>query len=582
VASTTSPGPPAPQSGRAKFRVFLPAAAAVLLLVLIASVFTDQTVSAVTTLHEGVIRTFGWYYVVIVTAFVVFTVVVGVSRLGDARLGPEGEKPEFRFRSWLAMLFAAGMGIGLVFWGVAEPVSHLVDPRPGTAGATAAARSHTDPWYRAGDLQAAAEEAGQEALIQTYLHWGLHPWAIYAVVGLAVGYAVHSRGRPVSIRWALEPVLGRFVQGWVGDLIDILAIVGTLFGVAISLGLGTLQIGAGVGTVSDVDPGTFLHLMVITSITIVATISVVTGVSRGIRWLSITNVTLMTLLLIFVLATGSTLFLILEFIQSTGLYVQNLFRLSFDVNALQGEEGRAWSATWTTFYWGWWISWAPFVGVFIARISRGRTVREFVAGVLLVPTLVSFLWFAVLGGAGIQRELTGEGGLARQVARGEEFALVGLLDRLPGGAAVIVGALVLVALFFITSSDSGSLVVDMLASGGEPEPPVWSRVFWALLEGAVAAALVLLAAGAQHLEALQTVAIIAAVPVSVLMIIMCVAVWRQLRAEYQARVAADRQRHTAEVVARVSRRLVDRGKVDKPRRGRRRTGRSDRRPRPEE
>lgn len=559
-----SKGPPIPRSARASARVFIPAAAVVLLFVAYASLFTDRTVSAVTSLHEGVIRTFGWYYVVIVAGFVVFIVVVGFTRLGDIRLGRDTEEPEFRLRSWLAMLFAAGMGIGLVFWGAAEPVSHLIEPRPGSAAAVAAARSDTDPWYRAEGLQDVAADAGQEALIQTFLHWGLHPWAIYAIVGLAVGYAVHRRGRPVSIRWALEPVFGRYVRGWVGDLIDIVAIVGTLFGVATSLGLGALQIAAGIGVVSDFDPGTVVRVAVISSITLVAVISVVSGLSRGIRWLSTINVTMMLLLLLFVLVTGSTLFLIREFIQSTGLYVQNLFRLSFDVGALQGQEGRAWTASWTTFYWGWWISWAPFVGIFIARISRGRTVKEFVAGVLLVPTLVSFLWFSVLGGAGIQQELTGAGNLSDEVARGEEYALFGLLSGLPGGTAVIIGTLVLIALFFITSSDSGSLVVDMLASGGDPEPPVWSRIFWAVVEGAVAIALLLLAAGAEGLQALQTAAIMAAVPVSVLIIVMCVAIWRQLHAEYNARAAAERRRRTAEVAAHVSRTLVERGMVAEP------------------
>jgi choline/glycine/proline betaine transport protein len=565
-------GPDAPERGRrgsargtgSLRRVFIPAAALVVTFVLFAWLFTDQAVGVINGLHDEVVTTFGWYYMLIVSGFVVFVIVVGVSRFGDVVLGRETDEPEFSLRSWLAMLFAAGMGIGLVFWGVAEPISHLVDPRPGTVGAGPAANSDADPWYAESGLQGDAAAAGQEALIQTFLHWGLHPWAIYAIVGLAIAYAVHRRGRPISIRWALEPVLGRFVRGWLGDLIDIVAIVGTLFGVATSLGLGALQIAAGIGVISDIEPGPLLQTLLIVSITLVAILSVATGLHRGIKWLSQLNISLMALLLVFVLIAGPTLFVLREFIQSTGLYVQNLFRLSFDVGAEQGEEGETWAAAWTTFYWGWWMSWAPFVGIFIARISRGRTVRQFVAGVLLVPTLVSFLWFAVLGGSGIHQEIFGDGGLAAVVDEGEEFPLFGLLEGFPAATAVIIGTLVLIAVFFVTSSDSGSLVVDMLASGGEPDPPTWSRVFWAALEGAVAIALLVLASGEEGLEALQIAAIMAALPVSVVIILMCVAIWRQLHAERLAMVRAERRRRSVELTAQVSQDLLDRGMVTVP------------------
>lgn len=559
--STPQPGT-TPDSSRALRRVFIPSAVVVLLFVVAAALFTEGTIDAVGVVHETLITSFGWFYVALVAVFVVLTVVIGASRLGDVKLGRDPEPPEFPLRSWLAMLFAAGMGIGLVFWGVAEPVSHLVEPPPGSVGEGAAEGAETEPWYRGEAADGTAAAATHEALIRTFLHWGLHPWAIYAIVGLAVGYAVHRKGKPVSIRWALEPVVGRWVRGWVGDLIDIIAIVGTLFGVAISLALGALQIGAGIGVVSDVEAGTVLRILVIVAITLVATLSVITGVKRGIRWLSNVNISLMALLLVFVLVTGPTLFMIREFIQSSGLYLQNLLRLSFDVEALQGEEGQTWSASWTIFYWGWWISWAPFVGIFIARISRGRTVRQFVAGVLLAPTVVSFLWFAVLGGAGLYREVFGEGGLAAEVERGEEYALFGLLDPLPAGTAVIIGTVILVGLFFITSSDSGSLVVDMLASGGDPDPPTWSRVFWALTEGAVAIALLLIVAGAEGLSAFQTAAIMASVPVSIVMILMAIAIWRQLRSEYEARARAERRRRTEELTTHVSRQLVIRGLVE--------------------
>lgn len=540
------------------YRVFLPAALAVVAFVLFAWLFTDLAVAAINRLHDQVATALGWYYVLIVTGFVLFVIVLGVGRLGDIRLGRETDEPEFRLSAWLAMLFAAGMGIGLVFWGVSEPLSHLVNPRPGTVGSGPAAESQADPWYADPEFADAGAAAAQESLIQTYLHWGLHPWAIYAIIGLAIAYAVHRKGRPISIRWALEPVLGRHVRGWLGDLIDIIAIVGTLFGVATSLGLGALQIAAGIGWISDLDPGAFIQVALILAITMVATLSVVTGLHRGIKWLSQVNVSLMVLLLVFLLVVGPTLFLLREFIQSTGLYLQNVFRLSFTVGAEQGQPGQTWTLDWTTFYWGWWMSWAPFVGIFIARISRGRTVREFVAGVLLAPTLTSFLWFAVLGGSGIHQELRGEGGLAGVVNEGEEFPLFGLLETVPAGTVVTVGTLLLIALFFITSSDSGSLVCDMLASGGEPDPPTWSRVFWAVLEGAVAIALLVLAAGEEGLEALQIAAIMAALPVSVVLLLMCVSIWRQLHAERLAVVRAERRRRARELAQEVSRTLIER------------------------
>jgi choline/glycine/proline betaine transport protein len=551
-----------------RWQVFIPSATVIVAFVAYAWVFTDQATAGVERVQEVVVTSLGWFYIVIVAGFVVFVLVMGLGRFGDVKLGRDRDEPEFSIKAWLAMLFAAGMGIGLVFWGVAEPLSHLANPRPGVTGTDA--------------------ELAQQAMIQTLLHWGVHPWAIYVIVGLAIAYAVHRRGRPVSIRWALEPVLGRSVRGWVGDLIDIVAIVGTVFGVATSLGLGVLQIAEGMALVGDIDPGTFLHVSLVVGITLIAILSVATGLRRGIKWLSQINISLMALLLVFVLVAGPTLFLLREFVQSVGVYLQNLLRLSFDVGALQGDEGAEWAAAWTTFYWGWWMSWAPFVGIFIARISKGRTVRQFVGGVLLVPTLVSFLWFSVLGGAALHEEVFGPGGLIEfendAAVVTEEGALFGLLGTLPAATFVSLGVIVLIALFFITSSDSGSLVVDMLSSGGSPDPPTWSRVFWAAVEGAVAVALVLMVADQEGLAALQTAVVIAAVPVSVVMILMCVALWRQLHAERTAQLRAERDRRaeelatqvagqvseevTEQVPERVTEHLIDEG-IIRPRRRRR-------------
>ena len=544
--NAAAPGAPNRQGGwRSSIapRVFYPAAIIVAVFVG-ATVVAPSTANAIIqTIQSSIVGTFGWYYTLIVSGFVIFAFWVGLGHFGDIKLGPSDEKPEFSLSSWFAMLFAAGMGIGLVFWGVAEPLNHFASPKPGVTG--------TPP------------ELAQLALVQTFLHWGLHPWAIYVVVGLAIAFTVHRKGRPVSIRWALEPLLGDRVKGWVGDAIDIAAIVGTLFGVATSLGLGVLQIASGLEFLQILsDPSTWTHVILIGSITMIAVFSVVTGLDKGIKWLSNFNIWLATALLLFVLVTGATMFIFREAVQSVGLYLQNLLALSFDTTAMEGEEGLSWQSSWATFYWGWWISWAPFVGVFIARISRGRTVREFVVGVLAVPTLVSFIWFTVLGGSALQRQLTQGDLIGPDGTVDSSGALFALLGDLPAGTLVVVGAVVLIVLFFVTSSDSGSLVVDMLASGGDPNPPVWSRVFWAVAEGLVAIAL-LTAGGDDGLTALQVAAIVIAFPFSIVMIGMCWSTYREFAAERHMQLDIQRRLQREELIAHVSRNLAEEGFIGK-------------------
>lgn len=520
-------------------RVFYPSLAVIGAFVLFAVVAPEAASAGIGAVQGGIIDTLGWYYVLLIAAFVAFSLWMGFSRYGDIRLGRDDEAPEFGVRSWFAMLFSAGMGIGLVFWGVAEPLNHYASPRPGFEGGEVA--------------------AARQAMTQTYVHWGVHAWAIYVVAGLAIAYAVHRRGRPVSIRWALEPLLGDRVKGWLGDLIDITAIVGTVFGVATSLGFGVAQIAAGLDFTGLVEGGSGsvgLQSLLIVVITAVAVASVVSGVGRGIKWLSNVNMGLAGVVLLFVLLAGPTLFLLRELVQNFGDYLTNVLRLTFDVSAYRGEEGEVWQAAWTTFYWGWWISWAPFVGVFIARISRGRTVREFVAGVLLVPTLITFLWFSVLGGSALYRELFGGGGLVGEDGSvGTESSLFTLLDGLPGGSVVMGLAILLIVTFFVTSSDSGSLVVDMLASGGNIDPPTWSRVMWAVLEGAVAAALLVVGAGG--LGALQTAAVITALPFSLVMVAMAVATVRAFHREHHARLRREQALHLETVTQHVTTRLTD-------------------------
>ncbi|GMA35326.1 BCCT family transporter [Demequina litorisediminis] len=372
---------------------------------------------------------------------------------------------------------------------------------------------------------------------QTFLHWGIHAWAIYIVVGLGIAYAVHRRGRPVSIRYALEPLLGKHIKGGWGNAIDVTAVVGTLFGVATSLGLGVLQISSGLESVGIAEPSTTTQIVLIVIITIITIFSLVTGLQRGMKWLSNINLALALFLLMFVLFAGPTEFLMREFVQDIGAYIQNFIGLGFNVSAFQGEAGEQWQAAWTTFYWGWWISWAPFVGVFIARVSKGRTVREFIWGVLLVPSLVTFFWFAVMGGTALYEELYAGGGLVGPNGEVDlNGSLFAMLDTLPGGTVLTIGAMILIAVFFVTSSDSGSLVLSMLTTGGDESPKRWIRVFWACTTALVAIAL-LLSGG---LSALQTAAIITALPFSIVMIGIAMSTVKAFRREHALYLAANR------------------------------------------
>ena len=550
-------------------RVFVPAAAVILAVVAITLLFPQQFSDFITEGNQVVIDSIGWYYVLIVTGFVFFALWLAFSRLGDVTLGKDGEEPQYGLGSWFAMLFAAGMGIGLVFYGAAEPLIHFAGPPPGVEGSDQA--------------------VAQAAMNRTFLHWGVHAWAIYVVVGLAVAYAVHRRGRPVSIRWALEPLIGRrLAQSWLGDLIDIAAIVGTVFGVATSLGLGVSQIGSGLEFLGWVSVSETLLVVLIVAITAAATTSVVTGLDKGIKYLSNTNMVLAVVLVLAVLVLGPTLFLAREFVQNLGSYLQNFLGLSFTTLPFYGEDGTTWLGGWTTYYWGWWISWSPFVGIFIARISRGRTVREFVIGVLLVPTLVTFLWFSVLGGSALYREMFGGGGLVGADGQVDQTAaLFQLLDGFPGGTVLAGLAVILVIIFFVTSSDSASFVVDMISHGGDPNPPVWSRVFWALLEGAIAAVVLGMVGAELGLTALQIMAILVAVPFSVVMILMAVALAIGLRREHRRTLALERQVLQRELLAELQEAATNgapdtAGPVLVGDRGRRRWGRNRSRSRPEE
>jgi len=475
--------------------------------------------------NTSVVNGLGWYYSLIVAGFVGFALLVAFGPYGNITLGPDDEPPSYSLVSWFAMLFAAGMGIGLVFWGVAEPLNHYASPPPGTPAGTSDAMK------------------AQEAMTTSFLHWGLSAWAVYIVVGLAIAYTVHRKGRKVSLRWALEPLFGRRVRGWFGDVVDVFAIVGTLFGVAASLGFGASQFSSGLDYLGILKSNIWVLLAVIAIITALATCSVLSGLDRGIKWLSNANLVLAAVLALAVLLLGQPLFVLREFVQTIGDYLSNFVHLSFRTLPFQGEAGESWLGSWTTYYWGWWISWSPFVGIFIARISKGRTVREFVAGVLAVPTLVTFLWFSIMGGTALWQQLHGPGGLVSLDNKVDNVnALFQVLEHIPASNLLIVGFLILLVIFFVTSADSAAFVVDMVATGGEQNPPVLTRVMWAVLGGGIAA--VLLWGGAVSggedltagLGALQTMTIIAAAPFSVVMVLACLATLRAFSNEHRQRL----------------------------------------------
>lgn len=478
--------------------VFWPASVIIILFVAFTLIAPDIAEALFKNIQTTIVNAFNWYYVLIAVVFVAFSLYLGFSRFGDIKLGKDDDEPEFSLMSWFSLLFAAGMGIGLVFYGVSEPLTHFVTPRPGVTGTP--------------------EQLAQAALGQTYLHWGVHAWSIYVVIGLALAYAIHRRGRPISIRWTLEPLLGKRVEGGWGHTIDVIALVGTLFGVATSLGLGVIQISSGLGVAGIAKPDETTQVVVILIISVFVLMSVLSGLTKGMKLLSTINLILAGILVLYLLVMGPSEFLLRDFVQSIGYYIQNFVGLSFNVSAFQGTAGEQWQAQWTSFYWGWWISWAPFVGIFIARVSKGRTVREFVAGVILVPTLLGILWFSVLGGSALAIELQTPGALLDAEGNVDlQGALFQMLEHVPGTQIVTIGVILLIGIFFVTSADSGALVMGMIATGGQQNPKRWIRTFFVAVTAALAIAL-LLAGG---LTALQTAAITIALPFSIVMLLIC-------------------------------------------------------------
>ncbi|RRO14719.1 BCCT family transporter [Saccharopolyspora rhizosphaerae] len=456
------------------------------------------------------VKDIGWVFALVTTGFVVFVGWLALSRYGAIPLGRDGEQPEFRTPSWIAMMFIAGMGIGLMFFGVAEPLAHYAQPPPDSFAPT-------------------GEAAVRASLATTLFHWALHPWAIYSVVGLAIGYGAFRRGRKQTISAAFTPLLGsRPATKPIGKAIDVLALWATLFGSAASLGIGTLQINSGMRSAGWIGAaGGATLVLIIGVLTICFVASAVSGVARGIQWLSGINVALAASLLLFVLITGPTVFVLSLIPTAIGNYVADFAEMAGRAGATGDDAVDEWLSAWTIFYWAWWISWAPFVGTFLARISRGRTIRQFVGGVLLVPSAVSVVWFAVFGGTAIDLQRHGTDVTA---AGGEETQIFAVINALPIPAVITALVIVLVAIFFITGADSASLVMGKFSQHGTISPSKWMIVFWGVATGSVAA-IMLLSGGDDALEGIQNVTFLASVPFALVMVLMCVSLSQDLRAD---------------------------------------------------
>ncbi|WP_394133024.1 BCCT family transporter [Shewanella maritima] len=487
--------------------VFFSSVTLIVLMVLVCAIWPDQSGNIFKSVQSWFEETAGWFYILSVAIFMIFIMFVMVSRFGDIKLGPDHSVPDYSYKSWIAMLFSAGMGIGLMFFGVAEPVMHYLAP-PDTTPETIA--------------------AAKEAMKITFFHWGIHAWAIYAVVALSLAYFSYRHKLPLLPRSALYPLIGDRIYGPIGHAVDTFAVLGTMFGVATSLGFGVFQVNAGLSYMFEGIPNNVtVQVTLIAVISSIATISVFSGLDKGVKRLSEFNLFFAILLMLLVLLLGPTVVLLQAFVQNTGGYLSDIVGKTFNLYAYEQKED--WIGGWTLLYWGWWVSWSPFVGTFIARVSRGRTIREFLVGVLFVPAGITFLWMTVFGNSAIDAIMNhGADYLSQAVSTDVSVALFKFFEHLPMTNVLSIIALCLVVTFFVTSSDSGSLVIDNLTSGGDPKSPVWQRVFWAVLQGAVAAVL-LLAGG---LQALQTAAIASALPFLIVMLLMCFGLFRALQDDW--------------------------------------------------
>lgn len=487
--------------------VFITSALLIVGFIIFGAFFTETAGVLFSFLQSFITDKFGWMFIILMNLALIFCTYLAASRYGDIRLGQQTEKPEYSLFSWIGMLFSAGMGIGLVYWGTAEPLYHYMAPPLG---------------------EAETIEAAKQAMSISFLHWGLHAWAIYTIVALALAYFHFRRGLPLSIRSTLYPILGERIYGRWGHTVDILAVIGTMFGVVTSLGLGVMQINSGLESLFDIPNSLIVQFVIIAAVTALACGSLMLGLDKGIKRLSDINMGFTGVLLAFMVILGPTLFIFDSFIENIGNYIGAVIPLSTWGEAYSGTD---WQSSWTIFYWAWWVSWAPFVGVFIARISRGRTIREFVLGVLLIPMMILFFWFTTFGGVAVHMELLASldpalvsPGLIEAVQADTGSAIFRLVEYYPFAKPITLLIVVMIVLWFVTSSDSASFVIDMLTAGGDTNPPKIQRLFWAIMEGLIAA--ILLAAGG--LEALQAAAIVAGLPFALVIFLMMYALLRGL------------------------------------------------------
>ncbi len=487
--------------------VVVPSLVVLGLLLVGCGLFPQQADRFFSGMQAWVVGHFDWFYSVAVTLFLAFLVLVSASRFGDIRLGPDDAKPEFSFLSWTAMLFAAGMGIGLMYFGVGEPLQHYLKPPTALPDTPDAAR---------------------EALQSTFFHWGFHAWAVYGTMGLVLAYFGFRYNLPLTMRSGLYPLLQQRINGPIGHTVDAFALVGTIAGIATTLGYGALQLAAGIGLMTDWNTDTALfRVAVVVVVVSLAGLSAASGLDKGVRVLSEFNLCLSFVLLAFVIVCGPTVHLFQALSENVGNYLSGLAQMSLRTFAYESPQEPGWYGQWTVLYWAWWISWSPFVGMFIARISRGRTVREFIVGVLLVPTAFNLLWMTAFGNSAIWIDTHVAQGALAQTAGNVDALLFRFFEYLPWAKAVSWLAIVLIAVFFVTSADSGAYVVDAIATRGNPRSPVWQRLFWAAVLGVTAA--VLLVAGG--LKALQALTLGAALPVAAIMVALCWGLWRGMQAD---------------------------------------------------
>lgn len=488
--------------------VTIPSAIILTIFIAITLLFPQRAETFFVSTLDVISSTTGWFMIFAANIFIVAGLYFAFSRYGSIVIGGKTAKPEFSRFAWYAMLLSAGMGIGLLFWSVAEPINHLGNPSP-----------------MFDSVAPNSPGAAQSAMASTFFHWGVHPWAIYAVVGLGLAFFSYNKGLPLTIRSLFYPLIGNKIYGIWGNIIDILSVLATLMGLATSLGLGVSQVNAGLNNLFGITISTTVQVILIVVITGFATISVVMGLDGGVKRLSEINMVLAGVFLLFVLITGPTVYILSGFTQNIGYFAANFIEMSTWTETFRDSN---WQSTWTIFYWSWWISWSPFVGMFIARVSKGRTVKEFIVGVVLIPTAISFIWMSVFGGTAIFQEMNGIADLASAVAIDESLALFAMVESLPFSQILSFVGVVLVIVFFVTSADSGSLVVDHLTSGGKLDSPIPQRIFWTAISGIIAATL-LVGGG---LSSLQTASVITGLPFTFILLAMIYSLYLGLRQEF--------------------------------------------------